>query len=262
MNKLLPLSHYAKIRIIKSVLGVEAPITYDHLDQLTQIIKKHLDDNRMSPREIAEKYKIQHSNFGMFIKKSLGLKLKSHRDAVNNYFEKSGKSITDEKAVYYAKARFTFNIMNFPNIPGHELFKEHGIYHPIRNPHGVDRDHMVSRHYGWVNNIDPAIIAHPANCALLLHSDNNSKSSACSISVDDLLIRIKDFESNPALPENSSFTHPVEFTEEHRQNLSASMKAYFSKNKHIRITNGVTNSRHPADKPIPEGFWRGMTKRK
>lgn len=261
MSKILPTNHYAKIRIIKSVLGVNSP-TYEDLNHLTQIIELHLHTENMSPREIAEKYDIQHTNFGMFIKKSLGLKLKSQSESVSNFFKKSGRSITDEKRLYYKKAKFTFNLMDFPQIPGLDLFKKHGIYHPIKNPQGVDRDHMVSIHYGWMNNIDPSIIAHPANCAILLHSDNNSKSSACSISVDELLIRIKDFESNPTLSEKSSFTHSVQFTEKHRQNLSDSMKAYFSENRYIIITDGVTNSRHPTNEPIPEGFWQGMTKRK
>lgn len=50
---------------------------------------------------------------------------------------------------------------------------------------------MISVRYGFDNNIDPKIIAHPANCQLLLHGENVSKYTNCSISFEELLEKIK-----------------------------------------------------------------------
>lgn len=37
---------------------------------------------------------------------------------------------------------------------------------------GCVRDHKLSVRYGFENNISPLIISHPANCEIVLHSEN------------------------------------------------------------------------------------------
>ena len=59
---------------------------------------------------------------------------------------------------------------------------------------GVSRDHMYSVKQGFLNNTDLKIISHPANCRLVLQSDNASKSDACSITLEELLHRIKEWD--------------------------------------------------------------------
>jgi len=54
---------------------------------------------------------------------------------------------------------------------------------------------MVSVDYGWRNNIDPSIISHPANCKLLIHSDNFKKGTDCSISLEELQRRIAEWDN-------------------------------------------------------------------
>jgi hypothetical protein len=52
---------------------------------------------------------------------------------------------------------------------------------------------MYSVRDGFINNIDPEIIKHPANCQLMLHNENNSKNYNSSITIDDLIERIKNW---------------------------------------------------------------------
>lgn len=55
---------------------------------------------------------------------------------------------------------------------------------------------MLSITHGFKNNIDPQIIKHPANCQLLRHTDNSSKYIRCSISIENLLQKIKEWDQN------------------------------------------------------------------
>ncbi len=71
---------------------------------------------------------------------------------------------------------------------------KYGIYHPITNPGGVSRDHMVSRNYGWEHDIPIEVIKHPANCELTMHHDNVIKSANCSITIEELYERIENWK--------------------------------------------------------------------
>lgn len=96
---------------------------------------------------------------------------------------------------YRQQCAFTFALKDYPDEFDFSLIESYGWYSPINsdkpNLFGVSRDHMVSVKYGWENNIDPKIISHPANCRLLLQSENVSKSSNCSITYEELLHRIE-----------------------------------------------------------------------
>jgi len=70
------------------------------------------------------------------------------------------------------------------------------MYNKDTNPDGVVRDHMVSRRYGYDNNIPPEIIGHPANCQFLSHRDNLSKGAGCSLTYEQLLTRIALWDNN------------------------------------------------------------------
>ncbi len=54
---------------------------------------------------------------------------------------------------------------------------------------------MVSVRYGFDNGISPDIISHPANCTLMQHGMNSSKCSGCTLSVEQLMIRITEWET-------------------------------------------------------------------
>lgn len=101
---------------------------------------------------------------------------------------------TDEYYIYRRACNFKFNLANYPNEFKFELIEEHGWYKAKNkgdNLYGVSRDHIYSVKDGFLNKINPNIISHPANCRLVLHSDNASKGDRSDITIEELLGRIK-----------------------------------------------------------------------
>lgn len=101
---------------------------------------------------------------------------------------------------YRHKAKFKFNVYDFPDEFELDLLEHNGWYctagmiHKPPNPNGVSRDHIYSVSDGFANKIDPEIVAHPANCRLMLHNGpagNNAKKGNSSITIDELLNRIE-----------------------------------------------------------------------
>jgi hypothetical protein len=95
---------------------------------------------------------------------------------------------------YRVDASFKFNLSDYPGEFDFSLVEKYGWYSAANrgnNLNGVSRDHMVSVKYGYDNNIDPKIISHPANCKLMRHNNNVSKLSNCSITIEELLEKIK-----------------------------------------------------------------------
>ena len=102
-----------------------------------------------------------------------------------------------EKAQYRSNSAFKFNVYNFPEEFNLALIEEFGWYSAANrgnNLYGVSRDHMISCDYGRNNNISAEHLAHPANCELISQSKNASKGVANSITYDELLIRIKQWD--------------------------------------------------------------------
>ena len=94
---------------------------------------------------------------------------------------------------YRLRCNFNFSVKSYPDEFDLNLITMYGWYKPSNkgnNLTGVSRDHMFSVKHGFENNIDPNIIAHPANCELMLHGKNSSKNSNCSISYKELQNRI------------------------------------------------------------------------
>jgi hypothetical protein len=54
---------------------------------------------------------------------------------------------------------------------------------------------MISIKFGFENGISSDIINHPANCRLMIHNDNISKNFRCSITLEELLIRIENWNN-------------------------------------------------------------------
>jgi len=91
---------------------------------------------------------------------------------------------------------FNFDINQYNEKFDLDLINEYGWYSPKNkgnNLNGVSKDHMYSVRDGFINNIDPEIIRHPANCKLLLHSENNKKNYNSSITIEELKERIKNW---------------------------------------------------------------------
>lgn len=95
---------------------------------------------------------------------------------------------------YRADCQFRFSIKNYPDEFKFKLIETHGWYQASNrgnNINGVSRDHMISCRYGFDNNLPAEHIRHPANCELLVHSENISKHTKNSITYEELLNRIK-----------------------------------------------------------------------
>jgi len=98
---------------------------------------------------------------------------------------------------YRLACSFKFNLKDYPTEFDFTLIESFGWYKAANhgnNLYGVSRDHMVSVRYGFDNNIDPTLIAHPANCKLMQHSLNVKKYTDNSITYKELLIKIKGWD--------------------------------------------------------------------
>jgi len=110
----------------------------------------------------------------------------------SQYYKKySSKAAMSDRLIYRRFCDFKFNPYHYPELIGYDLLLKYGLYHPIKNPNGVSRDHLLSVAYGWENKIDPNIISHIANCQLILHVDNQRKKTKSSITLEELLKKME-----------------------------------------------------------------------
>jgi len=117
--------------------------------------------------------------------------------SVECYIE-SYRAVRTEWKQYNIACKFIFNVYNYPKYLDLQLINEHGWYSASNrgnNLNGISRDHMFSVKQGFRQKVCPKIISHPANCQLLLHSLNSSKKTKCSITIEELKERIKNFVS-------------------------------------------------------------------
>lgn len=102
--------------------------------------------------------------------------------------------------MYRARCEFKFNVYDYPDKFDVMLIETHGWYspggkkgHKTKNTNGVARDHLYTVADGFKNGIDPELLAHPANCQLLLQLENVKKRDTSSITFEELLQRIADW---------------------------------------------------------------------
>lgn len=246
LDDILPNKYIA----LRKIMNTETP-TYRDLMELRNCIHDMIHISDMSPSEIKIKLGIAYTDFGMYIKRCLGIRLKTNRSANLLTIKKSGRQLTDEKQAYMFACNFTFDPYSYLDIPGYDLLLEKGIYHRINNPLGVCRDHMVSKAYGWRNNIHPSVISSPYNCQFLLQKENIQKGTACCITLDQLLERI---ESN-LYSVLVRLNHGLPKSQEHKDKISASVSKYMC------ITDGISNRKILKTLSVPDGFRRGLTRK-
>ena len=107
------------------------------------------------------------------------------------------RHLMTEYCKYKQDSKFNFNLSDFPIEFEFSLIEKYGWYKPKNrgnNLGGISRDHIYSVNEGFKNNIDPKIISHPANCRLMIHSDNISKNKKSDITIDELLKKIEDWD--------------------------------------------------------------------
>lgn len=104
---------------------------------------------------------------------------------------------TNALRMYRLDANFKFNLADYPDEFDFTLIEKYGWYSPSNkknNLGGVSRDHMLSVKEGFEQGIDPKLLAHPANCKLMIHNENVSKHKTSSITLIELLQRIEAFD--------------------------------------------------------------------
>lgn len=99
---------------------------------------------------------------------------------------------------YRQHCYFRFNVEDYREQMDLNLADSFGWYDQYTNQNGAAKDHMFSIADGFKLGIDPEIIRHPANCQILLQKANQSKGSKSSITLEELLKRINDWDGDPA----------------------------------------------------------------
>jgi len=104
--------------------------------------------------------------------------------------------------IYFKDAAFRhgFEFNSLTTDTEKELLRDHGVFDNKSNTKGCVRDHLLSRRYGYDNNVPPEIISHPANCEIVLHSENVRRRSVRDgddqITLEQLMERINKFDRN------------------------------------------------------------------
>jgi hypothetical protein len=80
----------------------------------------------------------------------------------------------DPYRVYYLAANWIGSMVSYLSEDDLKLFSEHGFY-SSSNKNGYVRDHIVSRKVGWLFDLPPELLRHPANLQLISHSSNIKK---------------------------------------------------------------------------------------
>lgn len=120
------------------------------------------------------------------------IKTRITREKTGSYLKSEDR---DPYQVYCTLASFKHGFKT-NNKEEKELLETHGIFNSKTNTKGCVRDHLLSRRYGFDNNIDPDIISHPANCEIVLHSENTRRAFTNDnlITLEELLERIKNWK--------------------------------------------------------------------
>jgi hypothetical protein len=100
----------------------------------------------------------------------------------------------DEYIFYRELSNWIYQVLTEKTI-GVDKLKNNRLYDKNnRDKDSLVRDHMYGRKNGFLNEVFPEIIRHPANCQLISHSENIKKSKKKNdsiINLDELFVRIK-----------------------------------------------------------------------
>jgi hypothetical protein len=107
------------------------------------------------------------------------------------------RKLRDDLVNYRSDCAFKFSLKDYPEEFDFSLIEEYGWYKAKNkgdNLQGISRDHMVSIRYGFDNNLPSKHLSHPANCQLIRHGENVSKGTKNSITYEELLKRIEEWD--------------------------------------------------------------------
>lgn len=132
------------------------------------------------------------------IKVHRGYKCKCKHCGFVGYYEKARFYCGSHISLYSHSGRarywFTINVYNYPDLFDLESLKRVG-FRSSKNPNGYTRDHKVSVNEAVKNGYDPYYITHVMNCELMLWPENNKKKTKSSISYDELIKLVDEYDS-------------------------------------------------------------------
>lgn len=70
---------------------------------------------------------------------------------------------------------------------------DHHLFHTLTID-GLVRDHIYSRYQGFIDGLDPLIVAHPVNCQYITKEENVSKGNNAIWTKELLFVMIQEFE--------------------------------------------------------------------
>ena len=100
-----------------------------------------------------------------------------------------------------AKFWFTFNVFHYPELFDLSLITTFGFRDSKTNPNGITRDHRLSVNDAIRNNYNPYYIKHPLNCELMFFNDNNKKKTNSSISYEELVKIVDEYDKAVFTPD-------------------------------------------------------------
>lgn len=195
--KFINVSRFRVIDVCRRILNKpleEGSITYDDLKIVQDECYRLMFIEGWGSERVSTEYLGLPKRNSRFVSHCIGVSLRSLSLAnimVNQrlgYYDNK-----EEEELYKLKCEFRFSSNLYPYLPGYELIKKHGWFDKDSNTNGVTRDHMVSKHYGFMHSIDPYLISHPANCMFMLLGKNSSKGEECSITLQELIDRVEWF---------------------------------------------------------------------
>lgn len=197
-----PYSMEGPLNIYFSEHGIDKTITTDKMEIAQEIAKTRLEEMRKIPRKIKERAKKE-----VYPHSKLTLNTCQVKGCDKKYVSRKPKKFCEHHNTYYAMSRrhvynFNFHIFSYPDLFDLDMVRKYGFYHSgnikgkKKNLKGLSRDHKVSvadaRKYGY----DPYYISHVMNCQLLTHSENVRKGTSSSISYEELVRLVDEFDAN------------------------------------------------------------------
>lgn len=100
--------------------------------------------------------------------------------------------------IYFSASSFKhgFSFTCYTTDKEKQLLEQYGVFNTKTNTKGCVRDHLLSRRYGFDNNIATWIISHPANCEIVSNSENIRRANTNDnlITLEELLYRIENYK--------------------------------------------------------------------
>lgn len=173
-----------------------AIIKYERYDW--KLIQEH-HDKGLTYLELLERFKLN-SNSIAWGKANNKLKFRTLGEGVRLGIKKGNYPKSSKRGMerYRQLCVFKFGVKSYPNELELKLIEKYGWYKAKNrgdNPIGISRDHLFSVYEGFKNGILPYYLRHPANCKLIRQIDNSKKHSKSSITFDELLNKIQNWNS-------------------------------------------------------------------